>query len=124
MIQRHRDRVIGNRDGSSAPAIIKIADDRAWSAWAHDAMTRRRTVLIAAGPPLLGDLLRRELASDRVDVHMTPQRRWRLRRWDVALVTPPVPNVRARCVVLLPDAEFGAIVELVRRLCGRPVGLR
>jgi hypothetical protein len=81
-------------------------------------MARRRQVLIAAGPPLLGDLLRRELDGERVDVHMAPQRRWRIRPWDVAVVAAPAPGLRARCIVVLPDADFSAIIGVVRRLCG------
>lgn len=97
-------------------------------------------MLVAVGPPLLADLLRRALQrSDELDVVVRSGSPWGLRRWDVAVLPcGPHPEVRARYIVCLPGqlparmtalgsrplgrirtaTDFESLVSLVVRLCG------
>ena len=81
-------------------------------------MTERRPrVLLAIEPPLLADLLRRELASEAVVVDVTASGDGG--PWDVAVVSAGQPHVQAGHVIDLTaeDAsEFAALVALVRAL--------
>jgi hypothetical protein len=111
-------------------------------------LSTRPRVLVAVGPPLLADLLRRALArSGELDVVVRAASPWGLRRWDVAVLPcEGIPEVRARYVVCLPGqlparmtalasrplgqvrtaSDFESLVSLVVRLChdGNEIDLR
>ena len=99
-------------------------------------MTRLRPqVLVAIEPMLLGDLLRRALSEDDVDVVVRRESSWHVGRWDVAVVPQRRRHLlRARYVVQVSEQrgrslrgrqqwttpDFPSMVALVRRLCAVP----
>jgi hypothetical protein len=78
-------------------------------------------VLVALTPPLLADLLRRELSESDLDVVVDRPSRWTLREWDVAVVPQHTASaIRARHIVVASaprtTLDFRGLVSLIRRL--------
>lgn len=99
-----------------------MGDHTATAPWAHGAVPGSRPrVLVALSPPLLADLVKRELPAAEFEVVVERPSRWSLRRWDVAVVPQQAAGwVRARHVVIAPDRrslpDFRGLVAQIRRL--------
>lgn len=109
-------------DGSAGTPVVNVGDHSAVPPCAHWAVPARRPrVLVALTPPLLADLVQRELPSAEFEVVVERPSRWTLRQWDVAVVPQQaVHAVRARHVVVAPARrsapDFRGLVALIRRL--------
>jgi hypothetical protein len=83
-------------------------------------MKPRPRVLIAIGPPLLADLVRRALEKDGVEVGITDGSQ---AAWDIVVVRPEGrEHVRATHLVDLREidgSEFESLIARLRALTGR-----
>jgi hypothetical protein len=123
--------------------IIPFDDDPGLNLLSSESVGAVPRILIAVAPPLLGDLLARQLdhehlevvnADDPIDIPDAP------RRFDVVVTSGiPPPHVEAASVLQLPDrmgkgacgslltahgverigmAELASVVQIVNELCG------